>query len=358
MSFFMKKWLMIRRHCGWGANNNWFWNSFLPVDLLPKIGRHESLWKHFPKTALTFYWQTTSKNRCKSKKPASLDLVALTVRSQACCLPCCSEEPVSPLKKDLRIQQYLSVDDHMEELRRESPEFLVAAFQRERRRERGTELGTLRRKLGRLPSLASWGSKLDLWHRFISSYLHSTFPSSFDVRLLTDSSWLLPTPSAQSGRLEQLPDLQNNDGVEDQQFGCEDMRPNNDMMRSVFTEMNNFLFLVCLSIAPFQNFQTNCSTTSSSPSPWRARCTPGLVGSQATWPLLKRIVGIWGVSWSWYLTSPSRFDVDKRDLFWESFVNSDVFCLRIIDLFSMASQFFLSFSPFFGIFCLSLNKVI
>ena len=52
------------------------------------------------------------------------------------------------------------------------------------------------------------------------------------------------------------------------------------------------------------------------------------------------------VSCSWYLTSPSRFDADKRDLFWENFLSSDVFRLKIIDLSSMASQFFYLFLLF------------
>ena len=167
MSFFLKDWLMIRFHCGWGANNKWFWDLFPPIDQL--CGHYCQRWTTRKPLEIfsnkqflpSIDKQLRKTDLCKSKKPASLDLVALTVRSQACCLPCCSEEPVSPLK-DLRIQQYLSIDDLLQELGRDSPGFLVAALQRERRCERGAELGSLRRKLGRLSSLASWGSELDL----------------------------------------------------------------------------------------------------------------------------------------------------------------------------------------------------
>ena len=140
--------------------------------LLPKIGRHESLWKYF-QTNSSYLLLTNNLQRKRQIKEAGL--------TWSSCSDCAQPGLLSPLllrgtclapEKDHGIEQYLSVDDLLQELGRDSPGFLVAALQRERRCERGTELGTLRRKLGRLPSLASWGSELDLWPRFISSYLH------------------------------------------------------------------------------------------------------------------------------------------------------------------------------------------
>ena len=96
---------MIRFHCGWGANNKWFWDLFPPIDQL--CGHYCQRWTIRKPLEIfsneqflpSIDKQLRKTDLCKSKKPASLDLVALTVRSQACCRPCCSEEPVSLLKK-------------------------------------------------------------------------------------------------------------------------------------------------------------------------------------------------------------------------------------------------------------------